>query len=74
VFAFLTVQFTRAGLRPLFGHGRTVADLMNANDPIRSDQLQHDPHFIPNSRLQRPGGPIALHLLDVLICRIWAFR
>ena len=33
--------------RRIFGHGRATADLMNANDPIRSDQLQHDPPLHP---------------------------
>ena len=34
-------------LRRIFGHGRATADLMDANDPIRSDQLQHDPPLHP---------------------------
>jgi hypothetical protein len=33
--------------RRIFGHGRATADLMDANDPIRSDQLQHDPPLHP---------------------------
>jgi hypothetical protein len=34
-------------LRHIFGHGRATADLMNANGPVRSDQLQHDPPLHP---------------------------
>jgi hypothetical protein len=34
-------------LRQIFGHGRATADLMNANGPVRSDQLQHDPPLHP---------------------------
>ena len=34
-------------LRPIFGHGRATADLMDADDPIRSDQLQHHPPLHP---------------------------
>ena len=33
--------------RRIFGHGRATADLMGANDPIRSDQLQYDPPLHP---------------------------
>jgi hypothetical protein len=33
--------------RRIFGHRRTTADLMKANDPIRSDHLQHDPPLHP---------------------------
>jgi hypothetical protein len=33
--------------RRIFGHRRAAADLMNANGPIRSDQLQHDPPLHP---------------------------
>jgi hypothetical protein len=34
--------------RRIFGYGRaTAADLMGANDPIRSDQFQHDPPLHP---------------------------
>jgi hypothetical protein len=33
--------------RRIFGHGRTTADLMNADDPVRSDQLQHHPPLHP---------------------------
>jgi hypothetical protein len=34
-------------LRPIFGHGSATADLMNANDPVRSNQLQHNPPLHP---------------------------
>jgi hypothetical protein len=36
--------------RRVFGHGRATTNLMNANITR---------HFIPNSRLQKPGVPIA---------------
>jgi hypothetical protein len=56
-------------LRRIFSRGRATADLMNANDPIRSDQLQMTRHFIPNSRLQqRPGAHSTPHVLDGLMC------
>ena len=34
-------------LRRIFGRRRATADLMHANDPIRADQLQHDPPLHP---------------------------
>jgi hypothetical protein len=34
-------------LRRIFGHGSATADLMNANDPVRSNQLQHDSPLHP---------------------------
>jgi hypothetical protein len=34
-------------MRRIFGHGRATADLVDVNDPIRSDQLQHNPPLHP---------------------------
>jgi hypothetical protein len=34
-------------LRRIFGYGRGAAYFMDANDPFRSDQLQHDPPLHP---------------------------
>src|SRR6202044_3390835 len=33
--------------RRIFSQGRATANLMDANDPIRSNQLQHDPPLHP---------------------------
>jgi hypothetical protein len=44
-------------LRRVFGHGRATADLVNANDPIRSDQLQHDPPLHPELPATTTGRP-----------------
>ena len=44
-------------LRRIFGHGRATADLMDANDPIRSDQLQHDPLLHPELPVPTYGPP-----------------
>ena len=53
--------------RRIFGHGRTTADLMNANDPIRSDQLQHDPPLHPKLPATTTGRSHSTpHLLDGL--------
>ena len=46
-------------LRRIFGYGRATADLMAANNPSGPTSSNMTRHFIPNSRLQRPGGPIA---------------
>jgi hypothetical protein len=43
--------------RRVFGHGRATADLMNANHPIRSDQLQHDTPLHPELPATTTGRP-----------------
>jgi hypothetical protein len=44
-------------LRPIFGHGSATADLMNANDPVRSSQLQHNPPLHPKLPATTTGRP-----------------
>jgi hypothetical protein len=41
--------------RRILGHRRAAADLMNANGPIRSDQLQHDPPLHPELPVTMTG-------------------
>jgi hypothetical protein len=54
-------------LRPIFSHGRATADLMDANDPIRSDQLQHDPPLHPELPATTTGRSHSTpHVLDGL--------
>ena len=54
--------------RRIFGHGRATADLMGANDPIRSDQLQHDPPLHPELPATTTGRSHSTpHLLDGLV-------
>ena len=52
--------------RRIFGHGRATADLMGANDPIRSDQLQYDPPLHPKLPAHSGRSHSTPHLLDGL--------
>ena len=53
--------------RRIFGHGRATANLMDANDPIRSDQLQHDPPLHPALPATTTGRSHSTpHILDGL--------
>jgi hypothetical protein len=56
--------------RRIFGHACATADLMDANDPIRSDQLQHDPPLHPELPATTTGRSHSTpHLLDGLVTR-----
>jgi hypothetical protein len=39
---FTLLQRSARSFAAHFGHGSATADLMDANDPVRSNQLQHD--------------------------------
>jgi hypothetical protein len=53
-------------LRSVFGHRGSSADLMDANRPIRPDQLQHDPPLHPKLPATTTGRSHSTpHLLDI---------
>jgi hypothetical protein len=57
--------------RRTFGHGRATADLMNANGPVRSDQLQHDPPLHPQLPATTTGRSHSTpHIPDGLVGQV----
>ena len=52
--------------RQTFGHGRAIADLMNANGPVPTDQLQHNPPLHSELPATNNRRSISAHLLDLL--------
>ena len=66
ILALLQRQSNQPGR--IFGHGRAAADLVRANDPIRTNQLQHHPPLHPELPTTTTGRSHSTpHVLDGLI-------